>query len=71
MKLFGTDGIRGTINTPQMSAPLAMHVAIAIGMRRREQAGDFRPEVLIAKGYASVGVYVGKRHGGWLHQCWL
>lgn len=49
MKLFGTDGIRGTINTPQMSAPLAMHVAIAIGMRRREQAGDFRPEVLIAK----------------------
>ncbi len=48
-KLFGTDGIRGTVNSSKMTAPLAMHVAMAIGLRRREQGIAVRPEVLIAK----------------------
>ena len=47
-KLFGTDGIRGTVNTHPMTSRIAMDVAVAAGLLFREQL-THRPTVLIAK----------------------
>ena len=47
-KLFGTDGIRGTVNSHPMTSRIAMDVAVAAGLLFREQL-THRPTVLIAK----------------------
>lgn len=48
-KFFGTDGVRGTVNTPKMSASLAMQVAMAMGKIIRDRGHSSRPQALIAK----------------------
>ena len=47
-KLFGTDGIRGTVNAHPMTSRIAMDVAVAAGHIFREGLSH-RPTVLIAK----------------------
>ena len=47
-KLFGTDGIRGTVNSHPMTSRIAMDVAVAAGHLFR-QGLRHRPTVLIAK----------------------
>src|ERR1700758_2193682 len=47
MKLFGTDGIRGTANTPPMTADIALKVGMAAGQQYLR--GDHRHRVVIAK----------------------
>ena len=47
-KLFGTDGIRGTVNAHPMTSRIAMDVAVAAGHIFRENLSH-RPTVLIAK----------------------
>jgi phosphoglucosamine mutase len=47
MKLFGTDGIRGTANTPPMTADIALRVGMAAGQQFKR--GDHRHRVVIAK----------------------
>ena len=47
-KLFGTDGIRGTVNAHPMTSRIAMDVAVAAGHLFREDL-THRPTVLIAK----------------------
>lgn len=47
-KLFGTDGIRGTVNAHPMTSRIAMDVAVAAGHVFREGL-KHRPTVLIAK----------------------
>lgn len=47
MKLFGTDGIRGTANTHPMTADIALKVGMAAGQRFLR--GDHRHRVVIAK----------------------
>lgn len=47
-KLFGTDGIRGTVNSHPMTSRIAMDVAVAAGLLFREKL-THRPTVLIAK----------------------
>ncbi len=47
-KLFGTDGIRGTVNSYPMTSQIAMDVAVAAGHIFRERL-THRPTVLIAK----------------------
>ncbi|HYE49623.1 MAG TPA: phosphoglucosamine mutase [Azospirillaceae bacterium] len=46
-KLFGTDGIRGTANTPPMTAETALKVAMAAALQFRR--GNHRHLVVIAK----------------------
>jgi len=46
-KLFGTDGIRGTANTPPMTADMALKVGMSAGQQFRR--GDHRHRVVIAK----------------------
>src|SRR5271156_4208694 len=46
-KLFGTDGIRGTANTPPMTAEIALKVGMAAGQQFLR--GDHRHRVVIAK----------------------
>src|SRR5271163_2379980 len=46
-KLFGTDGIRGTANTPPMTADIALKVGMAAGQQFLR--GDHRHRVVIAK----------------------
>jgi len=46
-KLFGTDGIRGTANTPPMTADIALKVGMAAGQQFLR--GDYRHRVVIAK----------------------
>jgi phosphoglucosamine mutase len=47
MKLFGTDGIRGTANTPPMTADIALKVGMAAGQHFLR--GKHRHRVVIAK----------------------
>src|SRR5580692_8759394 len=47
MKLFGTDGIRGTANTPPVTADIALKVGMAAGQQFKR--GDHRHRVVIAK----------------------
>ena len=47
-KLFGTDGIRGTVNSHPMTSQIAMDVAVAAGHIFRETL-TYRPTVVIAK----------------------
>ena len=47
-KLFGTDGIRGTVNAHPMTSRIAMDVAVAAGHIFRKNL-THRPTVLIAK----------------------
>ena len=47
MKLFGTDGIRGTANTPPMTAGIALKVGMAAG--HHFMRGTHRHRVVIAK----------------------
>ncbi len=47
MKLFGTDGIRGTANTPPMTADIALKVGMAAGQQFLR--GAHRHRVVIAK----------------------
>jgi phosphoglucosamine mutase len=47
MRLFGTDGIRGTANTEPMTAKTALEVAMAVAARFRR--GSHRHRVLIGK----------------------
>ena len=47
MKLFGTDGIRGTANTPPMTADIALKVGMAAGQQFKR--GDHRHRVVISK----------------------
>src|SRR5579872_3431414 len=47
MKLFGTDGIRGTANIPPMTADIALKVGMAAGQQFLR--GDHRHRVIIAK----------------------
>jgi phosphoglucosamine mutase len=47
MKLFGTDGIRGTANTHPMTAEIALKVGMAAGQQFLR--GDYRHRVVIAK----------------------
>ncbi len=47
MKLFGTDGIRGTANTAPMTADIALKVGMAAGQQFLR--GDHRHRVVIAK----------------------
>ena len=46
-KLFGTDGIRGTANTPPMTADIALKVGMAAG--HHFTRGTHRHRVVIAK----------------------
>ncbi|MDD9899728.1 MAG: phosphoglucosamine mutase [Alphaproteobacteria bacterium] len=46
-KLFGTDGIRGTANTPPVTADIALKVAMATAQRLKR--GDHRHRVVIGK----------------------
>ena len=46
-KLFGTDGIRGTANTPPMTAAIALKVGMAAGHQFKR--GSHRHRVVIAK----------------------
>src|SRR5271156_601615 len=46
-KLFGTDGIRGTANTPPMTADIALKVGMAAGQQFLR--GDHRHRVVIGK----------------------
>src|SRR5471030_2385284 len=46
-KLFGTDGIRGTANTPPMTADIALKVGMAAGQQFLR--GEHRHRVVIAK----------------------
>lgn len=47
MKLFGTDGIRGTANQSPMTADIALRVGMAAGQQFKR--GDHRHRVVIAK----------------------
>src|SRR5579863_10559927 len=47
MKLFGTDGIRGTANTAPMTADIALKVGMSAGQQFLR--GDHRHRVVIAK----------------------
>src|SRR5579872_6394096 len=47
MKLFGTDGIRGTANIPPMTADIALKVGMAAGQQFLR--GDHRHRVVISK----------------------
>src|SRR3982751_4919757 len=47
MKLFGTDGIRGTANIPPMTADIALKVGMAAG--QQFMRGSHRHRVVIAK----------------------
>jgi len=47
MKLFGTDGIRGTANTPPMTADIALKVGMAAGQQFLR--GEHRHRAVIAK----------------------
>jgi len=47
MKLFGTDGIRGTANTPPMTADIALKVGMSAGQQFLR--GNHRHRVVIAK----------------------
>ena len=46
-KLFGTDGIRGTVNGDKVNALMAVNVAMAAGEYFFGKAGTKRPRVLI------------------------
>jgi len=46
-KFFGTDGVRGTANTPPMTAELALRLGAAVG--RYFEAGDHQHRVVIGK----------------------
>lgn len=46
-RLFGTDGMRGTVNTPPMTADTALRLGIAAGIRFRR--GTHRHRVVIGK----------------------
>ncbi|MDI9409293.1 MAG: phosphoglucosamine mutase [Candidatus Pacebacteria bacterium] len=48
-KLFGTDGIRGRVNSEPMSAPTAMAVAMAVGGQIAQQPREHRPTAVIGK----------------------
>lgn len=45
--LFGTDGVRGTANTPPMTADLALRLGMAAGAQFKR--GDYRHTVVIGK----------------------
>lgn len=46
-RLFGTDGLRGTVNTPPMTADIALRLGLAAGVRFRR--GPHRHRVVIGK----------------------
>ena len=46
-KFFGTDGVRGTANTPPMTAEMALRLGAAVG--RYFEAGDHQHRVVIGK----------------------
>ncbi len=48
-KLFGTDGIRGTVNEDKVNAIMAVNIAMAAGEYFYGKAGTKRPRVLIGK----------------------
>ena len=48
-KLFGTDGIRGTVNGDKVNAIMAVNIAMAAGEYFYGKAGTKRPRVLIGK----------------------
>ncbi len=48
-KLFGTDGIRGTVNGYKVNALMAVNIAMAAGEYFYGKAGTKRPRVLIGK----------------------
>ncbi len=48
-KLFGTDGIRGTVNGEKVNALMAINIAMAAGEYFYGKAGTKRPRVLIGK----------------------
>ena len=48
-KLFGTDGIRGTVNGDKVNATMAVNIAMAAGEYFYGKAGTKRPRVLIGK----------------------
>ena len=48
-KLFGTDGIRGTVNGEKVNALMAVNIAMAAGEYFYGKAGTKRPRVLIGK----------------------
>ena len=48
-KLFGTDGIRGTVNGDKVNALMAINIAMAAGEYFYGKAGTKRPRVLIGK----------------------
>ena len=48
-KYFGTDGIRGTANTPPMTAGMALKVAMATAHVLREASGNAMNRVVIGK----------------------
>ena len=48
-KLFGTDGIRGTVNGDKVNALMAVNIAMAAGEYFYGKAGTKRPRVLIGK----------------------
>ncbi|MCX8500256.1 MAG: phosphoglucosamine mutase [Alphaproteobacteria bacterium] len=48
-RLFGTDGIRGRVNSEPMSATTALAVAMAVGGQIAQQSGDHRPTAVIGK----------------------
>ena len=45
-KLFGTDGIRGTANTPPMTAEMALRIGAAVGRYFRHEAGGVHRVVI-------------------------
>lgn len=45
-KLFGTDGVRGTANTPPMTADMALRIGAAVGRYFRREAGGVHRVVI-------------------------
>jgi phosphoglucosamine mutase len=45
-KLFGTDGVRGTANTPPMTAEMALRIGAAVGRYFRREAGGVHRVVI-------------------------
>ena len=46
-RLFGTDGLRGTVNTAPMTVDVALRLGLAAGVRFRR--GPHRHKVVIGK----------------------
>ena len=56
-KLFGTDGIRGTVNGEKVNALMAINIAMAAGEYFYGKAGTKRPRVFNRKRYKIVRIY--------------